>query len=80
LLPGGKIAVIILNKDAEKDVELTVDFGKGRAGQVETETLNAPSLESREAHITPTPQPIHLKDGKYTATVPHSTGYRLTLS
>jgi hypothetical protein len=80
LLPGGKIAVIILNKDAEKDVDVTLDFGKGRGGEVETELLHAPSLESREAHITPSQQPAHLKDGKHSLTIPHATGLRLTLS
>jgi len=80
LLPGGKIAVIILNKDAEKDVEVTLDFGKGRGGEVKTESLHAPSLESREAHITPSSQPAHLKDGKLMVAVPRATGYYLTLS
>ena len=80
LLPGGKVAVIILNKDAEKDVEVTLDFGKGRGDEVKTELLHAPSLESRETHITSSPQPNHLKDAKYTVTIPHASGYRLTLS
>jgi len=80
VLPGRKAAVIILNKDAEKDVEVNLDFGKGRGGKVEIETLHAPSLESRETHITSSPQPNHLKDGKYTVTIPHASGYRLTLS
>jgi hypothetical protein len=79
-LPGGKVAVIILNKDAEKDVEVTLDFGKGRAGAVNAEKLHAPSLESREAHITLSSQSAHLKDGKFTVTIPHASGYRLTLS
>jgi hypothetical protein len=80
LLPGGKVAVIILNKDAEKDVEVTLDFGKAKGSHVKTETLHAPSLESREAHVTPSSQPTHLKDGKHTVTIPHATGYCLTVS
>jgi hypothetical protein len=40
-LPGGETAVAILNKDAERDLELTLDFGASRGGAVETETLRA---------------------------------------
>ena len=79
-LPSGKIAVIILNKDAAKDLELTIEFGKGRGIKVEAEALHASSLESREALITPSPKPAQLKDGKHTVTIPHASGYRLTLS
>ena len=35
-LPSGHAAVIIVNKDADRDVEVSLDFGKGRAGRVET--------------------------------------------
>jgi hypothetical protein len=62
LLPSGKVAIIILNKDAEKDVEISVDFGKGRIGEVETETMHAAALDSREAHITRSPQPVRLQE------------------
>ena len=76
---GGETSVIILNKDAEKDLHLSVDFGTGKAGLVETETLHAPALDSREAHITRSAGTGHLKSGKYTVTLPHATGLRLTL-
>jgi hypothetical protein len=79
LLPSGKLAIIILNKDAEKDVDVTVNFGEGRTGEVETDTIHALALDSREAHITRSPQPVPLREGKYTVTVPHATGYCLTL-
>lgn len=78
-LPGGKVAIIILNKDAEQDIEISLDFGKGRIGEVETETMHATALDSREAHITRSPQPVRLKDGTYTLTIPHATGHCLTL-
>jgi hypothetical protein len=68
------VAVIILNKDAEQSVEVRLNFGSGRAGAVETKTLHAPALDSREAHITRSPEPGRLQDGKYTVTVPHTTG------
>jgi hypothetical protein len=79
MLPGGKVAIIILNKDAEQDLEISLDFGKGRIGEVETETMHAAALDSREAHITRSPQPVLLKDGKCTVTIPHATGHCLTL-
>jgi hypothetical protein len=78
-LPSGHAVVIILNKDAEQNVEVTLDFGTGRRGGVETKTLHAPALDSREAHITRSPRPAHLQDGKYTLTVVRATGVCLTL-
>ncbi|MGH9598777.1 MAG: hypothetical protein ACRD27_02845 [Terracidiphilus sp.] len=78
-LAGGETSVIILNKDAETDLTLSVDFGTGGAGHVETETLHAPALDSREAHITRSARLGRLRDGAYAVTVPHATGIRLTL-
>src|SRR6202041_517834 len=46
-LQGGEIAVVILNKDAERDLELTLDFGSNRSGPVEVATLHAPARDSR---------------------------------
>jgi hypothetical protein len=78
-LPGGRTSVIVLNKDAEKDLDLTLDFGAA-TGKVEIETLHAPALDSREAHITPSEKAGHLKHGKCRVTVPHASGMRITLS
>ncbi len=78
-LPSGHVAVIILNKDAEQSLEVSLEFGRGRTGTVETNTLHAPALDSREAHINRSPEPGRFQDGKYTATVPHATGVCLTL-
>jgi hypothetical protein len=78
-LPNGGVAAIILNKDAEQSVEVSLDFGKGRTGVVDIKTLHAPALDSREAHITESPEAGRLQDGKYTVTVPHATGVCLTL-
>ena len=71
--------MIILNKDAVADVEVELDFGHGMSGAVTSETLHAPALDSREAHITPSTKIDPLKQGKYSATVPHATGLRVTL-
>ena len=76
---GGQTSVIILNKDAVADVEVELDFGHGMSGAVKSETLHAPALDSREAHITASTKTDSLKQGKYSATVPHATGLRVTL-
>ena len=78
-LPNGQTSVLILNMDSEKDLSLTLDFGSGISGRVETETLHAPALDSREAHISASAQSGHLMDGKYTVAVPHASGIRLTV-
>jgi hypothetical protein len=79
-LPGGHTSVIFLNKDAAADLEVELDFGRDASGVVETQTLHAPALDSREAHITTSTKTASLKQGKYSVTVPHATGLRLTLS
>ena len=79
-LPGGQTSVIILNKEAAGDLEVELDFGRGVSGAVETEILHAPSLESREAHITTSTKTDSLKQGACSVTVPHATGLRLTLT
>jgi hypothetical protein len=79
-LPGGHTSVIILNKDAAADLEVELDFGRDASGVVHTETLHAPGLDSREAHITTSPKTESLKQGKCSVTVPHATGLRVTLS
>ena len=78
-LPGGKISVIILNKDAEADLEVELDFGGSMTRAVETETLRAPALDSREANITTSTKADALKQGKYSVVVPRATGARVTL-
>jgi hypothetical protein len=77
-LPGSAMTVVILNKDAVRDLDLTLDFGAAKSGLVETETLQAPEMEAREAHITREPNGA-LKQGRFTVTVPHSSGMRLTV-
>ena len=79
-LPGGRTSVIILNKDAVTEVEVELDFGPGMSGSVETETLHAPTLDSREAHITKSAKTDSLKQGKCSVVVPRATGLRLTVT
>ncbi len=78
-LPGGKTSLIILNKDAAPDIEVELDFGRDARGVVKTETLHAPTLESREAYITASTKNDSLKQGRCTVTVPHATGLRVTV-
>jgi len=78
-LTGGQTSVIVLNKDTENDLALRLDFGAAKSGVVEIETLHAPSVESREAHITQAAKSGHLESGKFTALVPRASGLRLTV-
>jgi hypothetical protein len=78
-LADGKTSVIVLNKDTKNDLSLRLDFAVSKSGAVSIETLHAPSLESREAHITRAAKPERLQDGKVTVSVPHASGLRITL-
>lgn len=77
-LPSGKASVIILNKDSAADLEVELDFGS-MSSAVETESLRAPALDSREAHITTPAKAGSLKGGKWSAAVPHASGLRVSL-
>lgn len=77
-LPGGASTILILNKDAERSLDLAIDFGPVR-GAVEIETLHAPALDAREAHITRESNHGALKRGKFAVTVPHASGMRVTV-
>jgi hypothetical protein len=78
-MPSGQTAVIILNKDAAADVEVELDFGPGTSGAVETETLRAPALDSREAQIKRPTKVDSLKQGKCSVVIPHASGLRLSV-
>ena len=77
-LPGGEISVIILNKGTDRDLELTVNFGSGKSGAVAIESLHAPAIDSREAHISPGAAG-KLEGGNYALMVPKASGKRLTV-
>jgi hypothetical protein len=78
-LPGGATTVVILNKDGGRDLELTLDFGSAMNGAVETETLHAPTIDAREAHITRDTKHGALKQGRHAVMVPHASGMRVTV-
>jgi hypothetical protein len=78
-MPDGKLSVIVLNKDAEQDLTVTIDFGATTSVAATVQTLTASSLTSREARIAIEPKPAAVKNGKVTLTVPKSSGVRITL-
>jgi hypothetical protein len=71
---NSKTSVIIPNKDSAADVEIELDFGRGMSGAVETETLHAPAIDCREAHITMSAKTDSLRQGKCTVPVPPCYG------
>lgn len=73
-LAGGARAVVVINKDAEKDLSLLLDFPDAKPATAKVETLAAPSLDSREAHIAPAQGAGQLKNGKLSVEVPRSSG------
>ena len=77
-LANGATSVILLNKDLDKDADITLHFA-GKSGKVELESLHAPTVDSREAHITRAAKAGRLKDGKYTVKVPRASGVRVTV-
>jgi len=78
-LARGQSSVIVLNKDLDNDLALSLDFSAAKSAAVEIETLHAPAVESREAHITRTANSGQLKNGKFTAVVPHASALRVTV-
>ena len=79
MLPGGAMTVVILNKDAERNLDLTLEFGSDKSGAVEVETLHASAMDAREANITREPEHGALKQGRFAVTVPHASGMRVTV-
>jgi hypothetical protein len=78
--PSGALGVIILNKDAEQNIEVSLDFGARGRGLVEVTRLYAPALDSREALITEEAERGRLQHGEFKVTVPRATGVRVTLN
>jgi hypothetical protein len=79
-LPGGKRSVIILNKDLEKDLTMSIDFGKGNNATLEKEKLEAPAIDSREARFTEPVRSRLAESGRCELVVPHASAVRITRS
>ena len=78
--PGGKRAVIILNKDLERDLEVSLDFGPDANAMIEKQKLEAPAIDSREVHFTEPFKSKLAESGRYELVVPHASGVRITRS
>jgi hypothetical protein len=78
--PDGRRSVIVLNKDAAKDLEMEIGFGRDAERAVHVETLHAPAMDSREAHIDPSASHAALRKGRVSVRVPHASGLRVTLA
>jgi len=78
-LPDGAMSVVILNKDALRDLDLTLDFASGKSNSVETEALHAANMDAREAQIIRDPKSGALRQGRFSVTVPHASGMRVIL-
>jgi hypothetical protein len=79
-LTSGQSSVIVLNKDMDNDLVLRLEFAAAKSATAEIETLHAPSVESREAHLTRPANSGQFKNGKFTVVVPHASAFRITLS
>lgn len=79
VLPNGRTAVVLLNKDAAQDLEVSIDFGKQKTGSVTIEKLHSTALDSREAQITRVEATGHLQDGKFNVTLPSAAGICLVV-
>jgi hypothetical protein len=79
-LRNGQTSVVILNKDLNNDLVVRLDFGSVKSGAVEIDSLQAPSLESREAHIARTARAGQIKDGKFATLVRRASGVRITVA
>jgi hypothetical protein len=78
--PNGETAVIVLNKDAEQDLALRLDFGAVSNGAVMTETLRAAALDSREVQTERSTSAGPAKDGKLSILVPHASALLVSVS
>lgn len=78
-LGNGQTSVIVLNKDAQKDLALNIEFDGTGGNPVAMERFHSPALDSREAHLTAEAHAGNLKTGRYAVEVPHASGLRMTI-
>lgn len=75
----GRRGLIVLNNDARQDLDLTVDFGTGRDGNAESESLHAAGLESRDAQITRDRPRVRIAGGRIALVVPRASALRVVV-
>jgi len=79
-MPGGSISIVILNKEASRDFNLSLTLqGRGKT-KVQTVTLQADSLESREVKIAQSSRVESLSKDRFTKKIPHASGILLHFS
>lgn len=79
-LKGNGRSVVILNKDLDKDLDVVLDFARGKGLAVEEVKLYASKVDSREARILQ-PSKSHLSDeGRCRVSVPRASGVRVTVA
>jgi hypothetical protein len=78
-MPGGEVKIMIFNKEAARELTVDLDCRSHASGTLEKTTLQAPSLDSRKAEITPATSAGEISHGRCTVTVPGATGICLTL-
>lgn len=73
-------SVVILNKDLDKDLDVVLNFAGGRGLAVETATLSAPKVDSRDAQIRQVSKSRLPEDGRHQVSVPRASGIRVTVT
>jgi hypothetical protein len=76
MLPGGARSFIVLNRDAEKDLPLTLDFNSG-GERLQMEAMTAASLSSRTVQVTSSVSAA--KGRRLGVVVPRASAMRVTL-
>jgi hypothetical protein len=76
----GELRVMILNKDADRELIVDLDCGSHRSGTIATTTLRAPALDSRAAEISPKAASGHISRGRCSVSVPRASGICISLS
>ncbi|HEY3703607.1 MAG TPA: hypothetical protein VGL22_01000 [Terracidiphilus sp.] len=77
-LSNGAVSVIILNKDLDKDVAVTLKLAGKSGSKVEIEKLEAPGIDSRETHVTRGSNGGVSSGAGYVVQVPKASGVRVT--
>lgn len=77
-LAGGKLCVVLLNKDLTQNVEIALSFDQ--SGTAELQVLRAPAVDSRDAEIVQVSRTHMEKNKTLRVAVPHASGMRITLA
>lgn len=76
-MPDGSTAMILLNKEAKRDIDLSIKWMPERSAKVTARTLQAESFESRSVHLSEVRTLPSLRGDRYQITVSRSSGLLL---